>query len=472
MKKTKIVCTIGPSSWEKEVLKKMIDSGMDVVRLNFSHGDNETRREIIKNLRAISENIPIIADMRGPRIRIGDVVKEVELKEGAEFTLTTEEVLGDETKVSMSYKRLPQKVKKGNMILLSDGRIKLKVKSTDKKEILCQVIDGGILKSKRGLNVPGVDLGIKSPTKKDIQDIKFSVKENVDFIAISHVRDGKDVERVKGLIGDENGMKIISKIEHSKALKNLDEIIEISDGIMVARGDLGVEVPIFDIPILQKEIIKKCNLSAKPVIVATQMLHSMIENKTPTRAEVSDVVNAVIDGTDAVMLSEETASGKYPVLAVKTMKNIVFRAEKNITDKVPHVIKEKSKNISSLIAKNVWQSTRDLELKCILTHTKSGFTARNISKFRPKIPIYAFTTSEKIYRQLNLSWGIKSFLVEEEKSMDDMINTTIKYGIKKKLFERNDRVIVTAGLPLYKTGTTNLIVIQKAKNFIKKEFIN
>jgi pyruvate kinase len=477
MKKTKIVCTIGPSSEKIGVLKKMLKSGMDAVRLNFSHGDKKSHRRVIRNLRGmrkISDNIPIIADTKGPEIRTGDAQQNVELKEGSEFILTTKKILGNEKGVSVSYEKLPQKVKKGNTILLNDGKIKLKVKATEKKNIVCKVIDGGILKSKSGVNIPRVDLGIKSPTKKDIEDIKFAVDEDVDFIAISHVKSGRDVEKVRKLIrggkeGDDNGIRIISKIEHFKALENLDEIIDVSDGIMVARGDLGVEAPLFDVPLLQKEIIKKCNLAAKPVIVATQMLLSMIENKKPTRAEVSDVANAVLDGADAVMLSEETASGKYPILALRTMRDIVSRAEKNITGFVPHVIKTKSKTVSALISKNVWQSTRELDLKCIITHTKSGFTARNISKFRPKIPIYAFTTTKKVYRQLNLSWGVKSFLVEKKESMDEMLEFSIRYGLKSGLFKEDDRVIVTAGLPLYTSGTTNFMEIQRAGRFLRKK---
>lgn len=478
MKRTKIVCTIGPSSQDKEVLKKLIEEGLDICRLNFSHGTHEEHQAKINTIKELREemNLPIaiMLDTKGPEIRLGNFKDNmtVTLKDNDKFILTTREVEGDENIVSVSYKGLPQDLKVGSKVLIDDGLVGCVVDEIDGTEIKLTVESGGIISSHKGVNVPNADIKLPALTEKDKEDLKFGIKNDVDFIAASFIRTKDDVLEIRKVL-EENGnydIRIISKIESRQGLANIDEIIEVSDGIMVARGDLGVEIATEEVPIAQKNIIKKCNLKSKPVITATQMLDSMIRNPRPTRAETTDVANAVLDGTSAVMLSGESASGKYPVEAVKTMRKIVEVAEDSINynDLLTKLINEMSNTTTNAIGKSTCTIARDLGAKAILTATTSGYTTRAISKFRPKAEIIATTTSQKVRRQLSLEWGIKSILVENYTNTDQVIENSVTRALEEKLVSPGDIVIITAGVPVGLAGSTNLIKVQTIAEILCK----
>jgi pyruvate kinase len=389
MRKAKIVCTIGPSSESPEMLKKLIEAGMNVARLNFSHGDFEEHGGRIRNIRQVTQelgkSVAILLDTKGPEIRTGKLKEEpIDLVQDEHITLTTEEILGDKNRISVTYTELPQDVEAGSRILIDDGLIELRVLSVKGTEIECKIVNGGTIKSKKGVNVPGVKISLPGITEKDANDIRFGIEMGVDFIAASFVRKARDVLEIRELLERHNAsnIQIISKIENEEGVENLDEIIEVSDGIMVARGDLGVEIPAEEVPLVQKSIIKKCNFVGKPVITATQMLDSMQRNPRPTRAEASDVANAVFDGTDAIMLSGETAAGKYPVESVQTMARIAERAESALEHREIFLKQSQAQqtSVTEAISQAVANSALDLHANAIITATESGYTARGLGR--------------------------------------------------------------------------------------------
>jgi len=465
MRKTKIVATIGPASSSEKILKKLILSGINVARLNFSHGTREEHKRLILSIRKISSElnkpVAILQDLTGPRIRIGNLKDNmVALKNGAIFKLTIEDIVGDEEKFSVNYKNLPREIKKGDTILIADGSVKAEVISKSKTEIKCKVIAGGFISSKKGINLPFTKLKIPSLTAKDVKDLELGIKYNVDFIALSFVRRGDDIKKVKEVISNRGALiPVIAKIEKPEAVKNIDEIIQVSDGLMVARGDLGVEIPIEEIPQIQKMIISKANVCGKPVITATQMLKSMVENPEPSRAEVTDIANSVLDGTDAMMLSEETAMGKYPVNAVKIMSKIAESAEKNLPyQKIFYnEDKRKEKTIPDAISHAACLTALDLDAKAIIAPTQSGYTAIQVSRFRPRQIIIAVSPDIKTVRKLSLCWGVYPLLIDNFRDTDDMIEKAKKASLTSKLVKVGDIVVMTAGLPVGKSGTTNLI---------------
>lgn len=468
--RTKIVCTIGPSSESEEVLEQLVNEGMSVARLNFSHGsipEHKIKIDRIKKVRdKLRRPVAIMFDTKGPEIRLGNLKDDMEpyLNVDDEYILTTEDITGDEKIASITYKELPKDIKKGDSILIDDGLIELKVESVTGDEIHTKVVNGGFIKSKKGVNVPNVKLRLPSLTEKDIADLKFGVKEDIDFVAASFVRTKEDVLNIRSVLESEGmyNIQIISKIENKEGLENIDDIIEVSDGIMVARGDLGVEIPTEEVPIVQKEIIKKCNLKGKPVITATQMLDSMIRNPRPTRAEANDVANAVLDGSDAIMLSGETASGAYPVEAVKTMAKIARAMEESID--YDELLREKilmnDRNITNSIGKSTCQIAADINADAIITATTSGGTSRAIAKFRPKNQIIAVTTDEKVRRQLSLTWGVEALLSEKIFSTDEVIANAVEISKAHGYVKSSDTVVLTAGVPVGLAGSTNLIKVQ------------
>lgn len=478
MKKTKIVCTIGPASEEKNIFKKLVINGLNVARLNFSHGnhgEHKERFEMIKEVREeLNEPVAILLDTKGPEIRTGNFKdSEVVLKEGQKFTITTRDVIGDSTICNVSYEGLAKDVSPGDTILIDDGLVALTVENiTNGTDIECTVQNTGVVKDHKGVNVPGVKINLPAITEKDESDIKFGIQMDIDFIAASFVRKASDVLAIRRILEEENAdnIQIISKIENQEGMDNLDEIIEVSDGLMVARGDLGVEIPTEEIPLAQKEMIRKCNKAGKPVITATQMLDSMIRNPRPTRAEVTDVANAILDGTDAIMLSGETAAGKYPEEAVEVMSNIAKRTETSIDYK--NLLKDKSfdKEISvtDALSHATCTTAADLDASAILTATSSGHTTRMVSKFRPSAPIVAATTSERVRRRLSLSWGVYSVLTEELKSTDDIIEASVQKALEAKHINNGDLIVITAGVPVGVAGTTNLIKVHIVGEVILK----
>ena len=476
-KKTKIVCTIGPASESAETLKQLIDEGMNVCRLNFSHGsydEHQARIDTIKKVRnEVKRPIAILLDTKGPEIRTGNFNKdEVTLNAGQKFTITMDDVVGDETKCTVSYKELVDDVNVNDRILIDDGLIELIVLSKDKKDILCEVKNTGIVKNKKGVNVPNVKINLPAITQKDKEDIIFGIKNDIDYIAASFVRKASDVLAIREVLENNGGqsIKIISKIESQEGVDNIDEILEVSDGIMVARGDLGVEIPTEEIPMVQKEIIKKCNSLSKYVITATQMLDSMIRNPRPTRAEVTDVANAIFDGTDAIMLSGETAAGKYPVEAVKTMAKIARATEESFDYEL--ILRQKKAfmqpTITNAISHATCTTAMDLKAKAIITATSGGYTARMVSSYRPFAPIIASTNDEKTYRQMSLYWGVFAILNTESGSAEDVIDSSIQLSLEKNAIDAGDLVVITAGVPVGKSGTTNLLRVHiAAQNLVK-----
>ena len=460
IKRTKIVCTLGPASEKEEVLRELIKSGLNVCRLNFSHGDHEehkARMDTVKKLREeLNQPTAILLDTKGPEIRTGKFdVPEVLLEEGQTFTITMKDVMGNQEMCTVSYKGLAEDVKPGDTILIDDGLVGLTVQEVKGDDIVCKVQNSGIVKNHKGVNVPGVKVNLPAITEKDRSDIEFGIEQGIDFIAASFVRKVSDVLAIREILEANNAehIKIISKIENQEGVDNLDEIIAVSDGIMVARGDLGVEIPTEEIPVVQKLMIKKCNEAGKPVITATQMLDSMMRNPRPTRAEVTDVANAIYDGTDAIMLSGETAAGKYPVEAVKTMATIAKRAEETMANR--HDV-NKSKNVTDAISYATCTTAMDLEAKAILSSTSSGHTARMVSKFRPDCPIIATTSNECVRRQLSLTWGVLPVMREKSTNTDQVIENSIKAAKEANYVNENDVVVITAG----GNGTTNLIKVE------------
>lgn len=468
MRKTKIVCTIGPSSESLDNTKKLIMAGMNVARLNFSHGDFEEHGNRIKTIRQASEelgkSIAILLDTKGPEIRTGKLKEEpIELVQDEFITLTTEEILGDKDRISITYKELPGDVEVGSTILIDDGLIGLTVVDIQGTEIKCRIVNGGTIKSKKGVNVPGVNISLPGITEKDANDIIFGIEQGIDFIAASFVRKASDVLEIRQLLERHNAthIQIISKIENQQGVDNLDEILEVSDGLMVARGDLGVEIPAEDVPLVQKRMIEKCNRVGKPVITATQMLDSMQRNPRPTRAEASDVANAIFDGTDAIMLSGETAAGKYPVESVLTMSRIAEKAESALEYRDIFIKQSNAQQttVTEAISQAVANSALDLNAKAIITSTETGYTARMVSKYRPKAPIIAVTTEDQTLRRLALNWGVTPVKGQLASSTDEMFDNAMKGGLDSGLVKEGDLVVITAGIPLGRSGSTNLVKI-------------
>ncbi len=457
MRSTKIICTMGPNTDKKTVMKSLVKHGMNVARFNFSHGDHEEQRErmnLLKNVREeLDRPVAILLDTKGPEIRTGllEGGKKVTLKEGSEFILYTEEMTGNATGCCVTYPGLAKDVKAGDRILIDDGLIELKVKQIKSGNIVCHVENGGELGERKGVNVPNVKVKLPAVTEKDIDDILFGIQQDIDFIAASFIRSAKGVKEIRKILKENHAehISIIAKIENAEGVENIDEIIEASDGIMVARGDLGVEIPAQEVPHIQKMIIKKCNERYVPVITATQMLDSMIRNPRPTRAEVADVANAIYDGTDAVMLSGETAAGKYPIEALKMMNEIAENTEQYVDyEKYIHhrTMYEQSK-ISSAIGIASVRTARNIGAACIVTPTMSGKTARLISNFRPSMPIYAVTPNEMVQHKMQLYWGViplKGYIKDTTENIIVNAMETIK---RKRLVRKGQTVVITAGDP-------------------------
>lgn len=457
MKKTKVVCTMGPRTSEPEIMKGLIREGMDVARFNFSHGSHEEHKARMDQLKHFCEeerkNVAILLDTKGPEIRTGLLKegKKILLKAGDTFVLTTEEIVGDETKVSITYTGLVNDVDAGKRILIDDGLIELEVVSKGNTEIICKVLNGGELGERKGVNVPNVPVRLPAITEKDKEDIRFGVEQGIDFIAASFVRNAECVLEIKAYLKELNApyTPIIAKIENAEGIQNIDEIIRAADGIMVARGDLGVEIPAEEVPYLQKMLIQKCNANFKTVITATQMLDSMIRNPRPTRAEVTDVANAVYDGTDAVMLSGETAAGKYPVEAVQMMVHIIENTEQHLDygqmiEKAGDHLKS---NLSSAIGYSSVVAADNLNAKCIITPTVSGATSRVVSNLRPKQAILGITPNERSLRRMSIYWGVIPLKSLEFTTTDDICDGAIELAAVKKYVETGDVVVLTAGIP-------------------------
>ena len=454
MRKTKIVCTIGPASKNVETLKQLILAGMNVARINFSHGNYEDQKEAIDAVKKAREelNMPValLLDTQGPEIRTGVLEKmPTELKAHTTFTLVNEELIGNEKRVSISYKELYKDIKPGIQILIDDGKIELKVKEINGKDIVCEVINGGFLGNRKSINLPGTHVNLPSLREKDIEDLKAGCKEDFDFIAASFIRSADDVKAIRKVLNENGGenIKIISKIENQEGIDNLDEIIELSDGIMVARGDLGVEIPFYEVPIMQKRFIQKCNDAGKMVITATQMLESMTENANPTRAEISDVANAIFDVTGAIMLSGETAMGKYPVKCVETMNQISTAVENYI--KYWKRYTRRKHDISNLdyefkLNYSVATTAMEMEADAILAYTETGNTPRMLASFLTACPVYAITSNEKTYRQLALTWNTTPILIKGKTNPNDIISEGLEV-IKRKGYVKEGNIVIIAG---------------------------
>lgn len=457
MKKTKIVCTMGPNTNDKDLMRKLVESGMDIARFNFSHGDHEeqkSRMDMLKEIREeVGSPVAILLDTKGPEIRTGLLRdgKKVNLEEGQIFTLTTEVIEGDERKVSITYDGLVEDLEIGKTILIDDGLIELKVKELTDTEIVCTVVNGGELGQRKGVNVPNVPVRLPALTQKDREDIIFGVEQGVDFIAASFVRSAEGILEIKALLKECKApfIPIIAKIENAEGIKNIDEILHCADGIMVARGDLGVEIPAHEVPYLQKWLIQKCNDHYKPVITATQMLDSMMRNPRPTRAEVTDVANAVYDGTDAVMLSGETAQGKYPLEALQMMVEIVKNTEKHLdyASLLEKAQANQKKSISSAIGYSSVATAASLNAKCIITPTATGATARVVSKFRPEATIVGVTPNEDALRRMQIFRGVYPIKSIPYHSTEEICEDAINLTKAKGMVETGDIVVVTAGIP-------------------------
>lgn len=469
MKKTKVICTMGPNTNDRELIKQLALNGMDICRFNFSHGDHEEQAGRFDLVSSVREelNIPLatLLDTKGPEIRTGQLKddKKVSLSEGQKFTLTTRQVIGDETITMITYEGLPQDISKGNTILIDDGLIELRVDQiTDGTDIECTVINGGELGSKKGVNVPNVSIRLPGITEKDKDDILFGIEKGFDFIAASFVRNAACIQEIKELMWSHDAdIPVIAKIENAEGIKNLDEIIRVADGIMVARGDMGVEIPAEQVPHIQKEIIKKCNAAYKPVITATQMLDSMIRNPRPTRAEVTDVANAIYDGTDVVMLSGETANGKYPLEALKMMVKIAETTEKDLTAAHYDTSKLHSKrSISSAVSNAAVQTANNLNAKAIVCPTISGFTARLTSKLKPNAEIIGCSPYDNVLRKMQIYWGVRPLKTAVESSTDKIVDHAIEVTENAGYLTDGDIAIVSAGIatnssPTSKRGLTN-----------------
>ena len=463
-KRTKIIATIGPASSSAAVIAKLIRAGMDVARLNFSHGEHADHKKRIRLIRQeaarAGKQIAIIQDLQGPKIRVGAMQNDaVTLRRGDMVTLTTRKIKGTVSAIPVTYPRLAKDLRAGETILLDDGRLELKVIKKEANALRCRVIRGGALKSNKGINLPGSRISLPSLTRKDREDILFSIEHGVDYIALSFVRSASDIEHARRFIRKQGAdIPIIAKIEKPEAIQNLDAIISASDGVMVARGDLGVEMRPEQVPLLQKKIIAACNAAEKPVITATQMLESMIESPQPTRAEASDVANAILDGTDCVMLSGETAVGKYPVQAVEVMARIAMETETSLSPVQPdrHI-----SGVGESVAHAACRAAEEQRAKAIVAFTQSGTTALLVSKHRPTVPVISATPFENVARRISLYWGVTPIILTTRRTTDDMIATVEHAMLKRKLVRPRDLIVITAGVPIGVAGSTNMMKIHR-----------
>ena len=469
MRKTKIVCTLGPATDNEDVLRQMMLAGMNVARCNFSHAtydEHKKRMDMIKKLRKeVGQPVAILLDTKGPEVRVKNFKDgRVTLEDGQLFTLTDDEVEGTKDKVSVTYNRLYEDLEVGMRVLIDDGLIEMQVEQVDRTNIVCRVINGGTVSNHKGVNVPDVDLSMPYISDKDREDILFGISQDVDFIAASFVQKKEDILQLRRLLEKNGGsdIKIIAKNENAQGVTNIDDIIEVSDGIMVARGDMGVEIPYEEVPVIQKKIIKKVYRTGKQVITATQMLESMIKNPRPTRAETTDVANAVYDGTSAIMLSGETAAGSYPVEAVKTMVRIAKRTEQDVDyrKRFYQSARETDTDITNAICHASCTTALDLNAKAIVTVTKSGTSARMLAKYRPESDIISCATTEKVCRQLSLTWGVTPIVIKEEKEVFNLFDKAIQAAVKMKLLQTGDLTVITSGVPIGVSGTTNMMKVQ------------
>jgi pyruvate kinase len=466
--RTKIVATIGPASHSREMIEKLVSAGMNVARLNFSHGNYETHSEVIRNVRSaarlLNRPVGILLDLQGPKIRVGRLEggEPVRLKRNADFSITTKPVMGTAQTVSTTYENLPADVQTGDTILLDDGLIRLRVESKTHDTVFCRVVNGGCLKENKGINLPGVSVSAPSLTAKDIRDVNFGIKNGVDYFALSFVRTAEDLEAIKSIINKQGGATpVVAKIEKPEAVENFDAILDIADCIMVARGDLGVEMRPELVPIIQKRIIHACMRSNKPVITATQMLETMSVNPIPTRAEASDVANAIFDGTDAVMLSGETASGKYPIKAVQMMVKIAEQSESSPFMKVNvHHETDPANPVTQAVAQSAVNILNEVSARCIIAFSVSGSTSKLISKQRPSKPVYAFTSRTDTFHRLSLLWGITPMFIADIENAARLVEASESLLIGKGCLEKGDLVVLVIGMGL-KTGSTNIIKLHR-----------
>lgn len=478
MRKTKIICTLGPAVEDENKIKSLIVEGMDVARLNFSHGSHEEhlkRVKIVKKVRAeMNKPVALLLDTKGPEIRLGSFENgKIEINAGDRFILTTEECLGNRERVSVSYPGLPEVIKKDTRILIDDGLVELRVMDYNDTEIVCKAMNSGIIGDKKSCNVPGVRLDMPYLSEKDISDILFAVEHDFDYIAASFTRNATDIIDIKNLLAGHGGqdIQIIAKIENCEGVENIDEILMASDGIMVARGDMGVEIDYNELPRIQKMLIKKAIMHSKRSITATQMLDSMISKPRPTRAEISDVANAIYDGTSAIMLSGETSIGKYPVESVRTMAKIAESTESAIHYKkrFRHMeVEESTSNVTNAISHATCTTAHDLNATAVITVTKTGTTARMISKYRPACPIIGCTTSEKVYRQLAMSWGVIPVMFEEKNNSDELFDYAVEKAMETGVVKCGDLVVLTAGFPIGIPGMTNILKVQIVGNILAR----
>lgn len=479
LRKTKIVCTIGPASGNEKTFKELVLNGLNVARLNFSHGTHEEHKakiDIIKKVREeLKASIAIMLDTKGPEIRTGDFENGwAELAEGQEFILTTRNVLGSGKIAGVTYEGFARDLKAGDTVLIDDGLICMEVaEAINDTDLKCIVKNSGTIKNKKGVNVPNVKINLPALTERDIGDIKFGIEQDVDYIAASFIRKAEDVISIRRILEDENAghIMIISKIENRQGVENIDAIIQVSDGIMVARGDLGVEIPAEEVPLVQKMLIRKCNEAGKPVITATQMLDSMIRNPRPTRAEVSDVATAIFEGSDAIMLSGETASGSYPSEAVKTMARIAVMIENSLN--YEEILKTKKVGFTNSITDSISFATcrtcLDLKASAIISATSSGYTAAAVSKYRPLAPIIAATESEQVMRRMALYWGVYPLKIGKMNSTDEIIDKSVEGALQLGYIENGDLVVITAGVPVGVTGSTNLLKVHIVSELLYKK---
>ncbi|MCX7780793.1 MAG: pyruvate kinase [Negativicutes bacterium] len=475
-KKTKIVCTVGPSTDKPGVLEQMLHAGMNVARFNFSHGTHEDHAKRIAMVRAaaakVGRPVALMLDNKGPEMRLGKFAEgKVMLTAGDKFTLTARDILGTQQEVSVNHKLLPQEVQPGNIILLSDGLISLKVEAIDGDDIITTILNSGEISNNKRVAAPGVAVSLPPLSEQDVKDILFGIEQKMDFIAASFVQRAADILAIRKILEEADyQMDIIAKIENAEGVKNIDEILKVADGLMVARGDLGVEVPAEEVPLMQKIMIQKCNKAGKPVITATQMLESMLSNPRPTRAEASDIANAIFDGTDAIMLSGETASGKYPVEAVETMARIALRTEAalNYSDILLQKGMLSQATTTSAISHATVQIAHELGADAIITATESGYTARMVSKYRPQATIAAVTPHEKTLRRMLLLWGVVPVRGKSSRNTDEMVNLSVTSSIAAGIVKDGDLVVITAGVPVGMSGTTNMIRVHVVGNILLK----
>jgi pyruvate kinase len=469
--RSKIVATVGPASNNPEMLEKLILAGVDVFRLNFSHGSHDVHSNVINTVRALNDKmrtqVSLLQDLQGPKIRTREIENgEVHIQEGDELVITTEKLVGNAKRISTTYESMPKDVSIGERILIDDGKIELEVIGKTDIEIKTRIIYGGSLKSRKGINLPNTKVSAPSLTEKDIEDLHFGLDNDIDWVALSFVRSAKDIVEIKKIISERGkNTKVVAKIEKPQALENIDEIIAVTDAIMVARGDLGVEIPAEEVPMAQKMIVSKCNLAHKPVIIATQMMESMIENPRPTRAETNDVANAIMDGADAVMLSAETAAGKYPIEAVKSMVKTIISVEKNdaIYDKFHDIDPEGVDYIHNHLVQAACKMATTTGAKAILGMTKSGYTGFRLAGHRPKANVFVFTSDKKMLTTLNLVWGVRGFFYDKQVSTDETFNDIAQIVKDAGYLQKGDVYINTASMPLHWQNRTNMLKIEVMK---------